>query len=395
MGDILLTVSGVIDRARQERAIEGRAPRTDYGEIARALGADLLDYEMARRRHGAWGRLLEGLGGPALLLAWAVYRVRHRYRILLTDGEQVGIPLACLLKLGGRGRRGARHLMIVHTLLPRKKRVFFDVLGIQSAIDTFLVYSTWQQHFIRERWRIAATRVLHIPFMVDTRFFAPELVDAGRPQPLARTVAAAPGRARMPRGNIPRLQSDHDGKGYFAGDRRPLICAVGLECRDYPTLIRAVRDLPVRVVIAASSPWSRRADTTQQVTVPENVTVAQFDLWNLRRLYAQSRLMVMPLYKVYFQAGVTALLEAMAMALPIICSRVPGQTDVVVEGETGLYVPPGDPSALRAAIVRLLADPAEAERMGRAGRERVVREMSLDGYVTRLRGVIEGLLEGE
>jgi glycosyltransferase involved in cell wall biosynthesis len=92
----------------------------------------------------------------------------------------------------------------------------------------------------------------------------------------------------------------------------------------------------------------------------------------------------MPLYNVNFQAGVTALLEAMAMELAVICSRTPGQTDVVVEGQTGIYVPPENPEALRAAICRLLEQQTEAERMGKNGRQRIIEKMSLERYVEGL-----------
>ena len=163
----------------------------------------------------------------------------------------------------------------------------------------------------------------------------------------------------------------------------PIICAVGLEFRDYPTLLKAVEGLDVHVVIAAASPWSKRADTTADQQIPPNVTVQRFSQYELRDLYAMSEFLVMPLYNVSFQAGVTALLEGMAMAKAVICSHTPGQTDVVVEGETGLYVPPGDVPALRDAIQRLLRQPELAAQMGRNGRSRIERELSLACYVAR------------
>jgi glycosyltransferase involved in cell wall biosynthesis len=98
----------------------------------------------------------------------------------------------------------------------------------------------------------------------------------------------------------------------------------------------------------------------------------------------------MPLYPVDFQAGVTAVLEAMAMGKAVICTRTPGQTDVIVDGETGLYVEPGSPASLRSAIEWLLDHPEQAERMGRSGRRRVEQEMSLERYVHRLRGLMPG-----
>ena len=69
----------------------------------------------------------------------------------------------------------------------------------------------------------------------------------------------------------------------------------------------------------------------------------------------------------------TAATEAMAAGRPVVATAVGGLKDIVVDGETGLLVPPGDPDALRAAIARLLGDPSERERMGSAGRERASR----------------------
>ncbi|MFP4057410.1 MAG: glycosyltransferase family 4 protein [Candidatus Brocadiia bacterium] len=71
-------------------------------------------------------------------------------------------------------------------------------------------------------------------------------------------------------------------------------------------------------------------------------------------------------------------LEAMAVGLPVVASAVDGVPEVVVDGETGLLVSPGDPHLLRDTIGRLLTEPQLAARMGRAGRERVRRHFALD-----------------
>ncbi len=164
----------------------------------------------------------------------------------------------------------------------------------------------------------------------------------------------------------------------------PLICSAGLEFRDYPTLVEAVRGLPVQVVIAAASPWSKRQPARLDAVLPDNVTIRAFSQYDLRHLYALSQIVVMPLEPVNFQAGVTAILEAMAMGKSVICTRTPGQTDVIDDGRTGRYVPPGDPTALRAAIVDLLDHPAEAEAMGRRARQKVEERFNLEHYVRRL-----------
>ncbi len=348
---VLLTVSGTIPPDIDRQIATGSRPRADYLAIADGLQADILDHAKARTMAGFTGRLLERLGGPNLLLAHVCWTLRRNYATILTDGEQVGIPLACLFLLTPRTR--AHHAMIVHILSVGKKMFILDWLNAHTCIDRFLVYSSFQKRFIEERWKIPSARVIWTPFMVDDAFFAPRRAPP-RPTP------------------------------------RPQICAVGLERRDYPTLLEAVAGLEVDVVIAAASPWSKYKDTTSGQSIPSNVTIKKFTQYELRQLYADSSFLVMPLEAVDFQAGVTAILEAMAMAKPVICSRVPGQTDVIVDDVNGRYVPPGDANSLRAEIERLLDQPAEAQRLGAAARELIEREMNLDHYVGRLARILIG-----
>jgi glycosyltransferase involved in cell wall biosynthesis len=68
--------------------------------------------------------------------------------------------------------------------------------------------------------------------------------------------------------------------------------------------------------------------------------------------------------------------EAMAYGRPVVASAVGGLLDLVVDGETGLHVPPRDPAALRAALERLLGDPGLRARLGAAARERAARLLS-------------------
>ncbi|HET6568440.1 MAG TPA: glycosyltransferase family 4 protein [Rhodothermales bacterium] len=66
-------------------------------------------------------------------------------------------------------------------------------------------------------------------------------------------------------------------------------------------------------------------------------------------------------------------LEAEACGKPVIGARSGGIPDAVLEGETGLLVPPDDPQALGEAVLRLAHDPEYARRLGRQGREYVLR----------------------
>jgi glycosyltransferase involved in cell wall biosynthesis len=65
-----------------------------------------------------------------------------------------------------------------------------------------------------------------------------------------------------------------------------------------------------------------------------------------------------------------AILEAMALGKPVVAARAGGPMEIVVEGETGLLIPPGDPRALADAILRLVGSPTDRAAMGRLGRER-------------------------
>lgn len=73
-----------------------------------------------------------------------------------------------------------------------------------------------------------------------------------------------------------------------------------------------------------------------------------------------------------------ALLEAMALAVPVVVTPVGGVAEVVEHERHGLHVPVGDAKALASALDRLLQAPEEAARFGRAAAERVTREFSLE-----------------
>ena len=89
-----------------------------------------------------------------------------------------------------------------------------------------------------------------------------------------------------------------------------------------------------------------------------------------------------------------AALEAMALGKPVVATDVGGLPEVVVDGETGLLVPAGEPTSLARAIVQLLEDPERARAMGAAGRERVEREFTLTRMGREWLAVYEELIGG-
>jgi glycosyltransferase involved in cell wall biosynthesis len=95
----------------------------------------------------------------------------------------------------------------------------------------------------------------------------------------------------------------------------------------------------------------------------------------LQPLYARAAVVACPSRREGF--GV-ACLEAMAHARPVVATDVGGLRDLVVDGETGIVVPPRDSAALRAALERLLGDAELRRRLGAAGRERARERFSWD-----------------
>ena len=91
----------------------------------------------------------------------------------------------------------------------------------------------------------------------------------------------------------------------------------------------------------------------------------------VRDVYAAADLIVLPTHREGFP---NVPLEAAAMQLPVVSTRIPGCVDAVADGRTGLLVPPGDAEALAGALGVYLSDPARRARDGAAGRARVLAE---------------------
>ena len=368
----LLIISAHADAAAREAVARGRWPGKDFLELARALDADLIDYGVVERSR-LWRTSRRLIGTPATQALIAFSRRRH-YTQILSDGEHIGLPLTFMLRFS---RRRPRHVMIGHLIDTPGKRLAFRSLQPAKGFDVILVHSARQQQIAHERLHLDPAKVALVPYQADPAFWSPR---------------------RRPEGEA-------------------MICSAGLEYRDYPTLLAAAKGLPVRVVIAAASYWSRHRDLTEPSELPPNVEVTSLDYQALRDCYARARFVVIPLRNVENQAGITTILEAMAMGKAVVVTWTSGQRDVVrgrlctsagvgdtlqggpevfglagplAEAETGLYVPAGDAAALGCAITHLLDHPDEALRMGAAGRRLVEEAMNLDQFVGRISAILRG-----
>ncbi len=339
----LLLIPSYAKRGIEAAVADNLHPTMDYYALQARLDADLADYDSADADPSTLVKIAR-LAGRDAALAMHGFLKADAYDCVFSNGENVGIPLAMLFKLR-RSRPG--HVLIGHRLTPRKKAPFLRAL--HSQMDAIFVYATTQKQYGEKVLAIPPAKLHLIPFHSDSRFYQPTSeVQIGR-----------------------------------------RICSAGLELRDYPTLIEAVNGLDVEVCLAAASPWSKRKNETEDRQLPPNVTARPYSYRELRDLYASSKLVVVPLYDNDFQAGVTTMLEGMAMGKAVIVSKAEGQTDVIEDNVNGLYVPPGDAPALRSAIVHLLEHPEEAARLGRAARKTIESNMSLALWVDRVAGVVE------
>ncbi|MBK9055158.1 MAG: glycosyltransferase family 4 protein [Chloroflexi bacterium] len=103
-------------------------------------------------------------------------------------------------------------------------------------------------------------------------------------------------------------------------------------------------------------------------------------------LYQSCDLFVLPTEAEAF--GIAAI-EALAVGLPVITTPVGGLTDVVVDGENGFLLQPGDLQGLVQAMTRLANDPALRQRMGQAARQRAEQRFDARKNAARLAAIVQ------
>src|SRR5690348_6523188 len=87
----LLVISADVHPATQQDIAAGRYPRKDYFELSRAFQADILDW--AATQDTLMSRLISRALGKPPAQAWLAFHLRHRYDLIYTDSERLGIPL--------------------------------------------------------------------------------------------------------------------------------------------------------------------------------------------------------------------------------------------------------------------------------------------------------------
>lgn len=117
----------------------------------------------------------------------------------------------------------------------------------------------------------------------------------------------------------------------------------------------------------------------------ESRVILTGELEDAKPAYAAMDIFVLPSAQPEPFGGVV--MEAMAMGVPVIATRIGGSIDQVEEGITGFLIPPSDPNALAEKLERLLRDSALRSRMSQAGPQRIAQSFSLEDMVRRIEHV--------
>src|SRR5437762_613823 len=181
------------------------------------------------------------------------------------------------------------------------------------------------------------------------------------------------------------------------GVRTPYVLFVGrvTDQKGIFHLLEAAKLLPagVQIVLCASAPDTPEIEARLRRAVPAHPNVIWLNEMiphdAVVQLYSHAAVFACP--SVYEPFGLINL-EAMACETPVVASAVGGILEVVVDGETGILVPPADPAALAAALTRVLDDPALGRRMGQAGRKRVEAQFSWASVAERTERVYAGAI---
>lgn len=272
--------------------------------------------------------------------AWLLLRQVPGDSIIYSTGETWGVPMSLAGSL--LRRRHLYHVIYAHRVFSPKWLKFLGIAGRWLAIDGWISVTQHQAQLLRQALGPDGALVTVVSQGVDTLFFDP--------------AKATP-------------QVD-----------RPYILSVGVEMRNYDLLFEAARDLDVDVVVKASSAWMA-SGRSELASVPSNVRVIaqRLSYVELRDLYAGAACVVVPLHDTPQAAGITTILEAMAMDKPVIATRSAGLPDVLIHGQTGMIVE-SSASALIHAIETMLADEGQRNTLVAGARRAVRSQVTIDRH---------------
>ncbi|MCC5941169.1 MAG: glycosyltransferase family 4 protein [Balneolaceae bacterium] len=323
-----------------------------------AITAELLDERYLREKSPGFRKFLYKFLPVSLSQLIEAIIILKNYDVILSHKEKVGLPLALWMKVF---KISKPHIIIISRITSvdekksRQKMWFFE--KTKDSISKFIIWSSSQRKIAIKELGIPPEKMILVKRGIDQKFWK--------------------GQNR---------QTD-------------MICSVGMEARDYPTLIDALRPLEIPCHIAAGVARGEIFNTIKRLhsvkDLPDFITVGKKKPSELRELYARSRFVVIPLLPSDSDNGLTTILESMAMGKTVICTKTDGQIDVIQDGVTGILVPQGDVKAMQAAIFDLWNDPERCAEMGSRARVYIEETHNIEQFVESIKNEIETTLNGK
>ena len=182
--------------------------------------------------------------------------------------------------------------------------------------------------------------------------------------------------------NTPDTATDAAHGGYA------LFCGRLSEEKGLDVLLEAARlapEIPIRI----AGDGELRA--TLEKAAPSNVQFLGLqDRAALAKIYAAARFAVVP--STWWETFGLVAVEAMGHGLPVVAAKSGALPEIVLDGETGLLVPPRDPAALATALRTLWSDPIRCATLGQAARARAVEHFSRDNYFQGIMNVYQHVI---
>lgn len=232
------------------------------------------------------------------------------------------------------------------------KRSYFVDRLVARMVDAYIAVSEANARYLAGEKRLPASKIRTIQNGIDTERFCPTRGEQGE-------LRKAFGLAKFDSviAVLARLEPQ---KGHAL-----LLDALSTVCKQFP-----------RVCVVLLGEGSLREPLEQQarsLDLTPNIKFAGFQ-GNTPEWLAASDFTVLPSL---YEGLPLAAMESLAMARPVIATAVDGTPEVVLNGRTGLLVPPGDVSALAQAMCRLLEDRELTCQLGIAGRQWIVDRFSI------------------
>lgn len=172
-----------------------------------------------------------------------------------------------------------------------------------------------------------------------------------------------------------------------AGPRTILFLGNMIERKGLSDLIAALAEIPAaapawRAVVAGGGEAAPYRTQAEALGIGDRIAFAGWvDQAGVREHLAEATMLVLPSYD---EGLPLVILEALAMAVPVICTPVGVIGEVLDDGSTALFVPVGDRAALAARMTTLLSDPELHDRLSEAGHDLFRRRFSLKAFQTAL-----------